>query len=114
MGWFYKTYLSSAASASGPRIDVTLANLGGLLPTIIITDELFPYQSDGEMLRDKMKEQGIEVTYNNYDGVTHEFFGMAAVVPEANQAQTFASGQLKNLLSNNNTKPINGSFFSLV
>jgi acetyl esterase len=29
-----------------------------------------------------------------YKGVTHEFFGAAAVVSEAKDAQTFAGGQL--------------------
>ena len=47
------------------------------------------------MLRDKMKEQGVDVTYQNYNGVTHEFFGMAAIVPEAKQAQALAADQLK-------------------
>jgi acetyl esterase len=30
-----------------------------------------------------------------YDGVTHEFFGMAAVVPQAKEAQAYAADQLK-------------------
>jgi len=36
--------------------------------------------------------------YQNYDGVTHEFFGMASIVPEAKQAQTLATLQLKKYL----------------
>ncbi len=68
-----------------PR-NLTRASLKGLPPTTIITDELDPLQSDGQMLRDKMKDQEVDVTYQNYDGVIHEFFGMAAIVPEAKQA----------------------------
>ncbi len=95
MAWFYKQFLPSMASASDPRIDLTKANLKGLPPSTIITAELDPLQSDGQLLRDKMKEQGVDVMYQNYDGVTHEFFGMAAIVPEAKQAQAVASNQLK-------------------
>ncbi|GAC1570448.1 MAG: hypothetical protein NVS3B8_17740 [Chitinophagaceae bacterium] len=95
MAWFYKMYLSSMASATDPRIDLTQANLKGLPPTTIITAEFDPLQSDGEMLRDKMKRQGVDVTYQNYDGVTHEFFGTAAIVPEAKKAQALAADQLK-------------------
>jgi acetyl esterase len=94
MVWFYKMYLPSMKSAADPRIDLTKANLHGLPPTTIITDELDPLQSDGKMLGDKMKSQGVDVTYQNYDGVTHEFFGMAAIVPEAKLAQALASRQL--------------------
>lgn len=95
MVWFYRMYLPSMKSTSDPRIDLTKANLKGLPPTTIITAELDPLQSDGQILRDKMKLQGVEVTYQNYDGVTHEFFGMAAIVPEAKLAQALASAQLK-------------------
>ena len=95
MVWFYRMYLPSMKMASDPRIDLTKANLKGLPPTTIITAELDPLQSDGQILRDKMKLQGVEVTYQNYNGVTHEFFGMAAIVPEAKLAQALASAQLK-------------------
>ncbi|MFI5195213.1 MAG: hypothetical protein ACHQD7_14200 [Chitinophagales bacterium] len=47
------------------------------------------------LFRDKMKAAGVDITYQNYDGVTHEFFGMAAVVPEAKQAQALEAAQLK-------------------
>ncbi len=98
MEWFYKQYLNSMSEANDPRICLTKANLKGLPPTTIITAELDPLQSDGQMLRDKMEYAGVKVTYQNYDGVTHEFFGMAAVVPEAREAQKFVSDQLKNAL----------------
>jgi acetyl esterase len=47
------------------------------------------------MLADKLKAAGVTVDTKNYDGVTHEFFGMAAVVPEAKEAQAYAADQLK-------------------
>ncbi|MEO5683622.1 MAG: alpha/beta hydrolase [Chitinophagaceae bacterium] len=94
MAWFYKNYLPSQSAVKDPRIDLTKADLKGLPPTTIITAQYDPLQSDGQMLRDKMKAEGIDVTYKDYDGVTHEFFGMAAIVPEAKQAQAFAAGQL--------------------
>ncbi|MDP4130400.1 MAG: alpha/beta hydrolase [Bacteroidota bacterium] len=96
MAWFFKMYLPSMASATDPGIDLIRANLKGLSPTTIIADELDPLQTDGRMLRDKMKEQGVAVTYYNYDGVTHAFLGTAAIVPEAKQAQALTANRLKN------------------
>jgi len=51
--------------------------------------------SEGKMLADNLKAAGVPVRYMNYEGVTHEFFGMGAVVPEAKQAEAFAAEGLK-------------------
>ena len=40
----------------------------------------------------------IETTQKTYDGVTHEFFGMGTVVPEAKEAMTLATTALSQAL----------------
>ncbi len=52
-------------------------------------------QTEGKLLADKLEEAGVKVDYKLYDGVTHEFFGMATVVPQAKDAQALASKNLK-------------------
>ena len=47
------------------------------------------------MLADNLKQAGNQVSYKNYDGVTHEFFGTDAVVSKAKDAQDFAASDLK-------------------
>lgn len=98
MEWFVKYALPSKASAKDPKVDLTKANLKLLPPTAIITAQYDPLLSDGEILRDKLKEAGVDVTYEMYEGVTHEFFGMAAIVPEAKDAQKMAVKHLKKYL----------------
>ncbi len=95
MLWFVKNYLKNMDQAMDPRINLVNANLKGLPPTTIITAEIDPLQSDGMALADKLKAAGVTVDSKNYDGVTHEFFGMGAIVPEAKDAQSYAVGQLK-------------------
>ncbi|MEO3407632.1 alpha/beta hydrolase [Mucilaginibacter sp. CAU 1740] len=95
MAWFVKNYLNNMAEAKDPRINLVAANLKGLPTTTIITDQYDPLHDDGTMLADKMKAAGVNVDTKNYDGVTHEFFGMGAVVPQAKEAETYAAGQLK-------------------
>jgi acetyl esterase/lipase len=95
MAWFTKNYVNTPAEAKDPRISLVLANLKGLPATTIITAGIDPLQSDGMMLEQKLKAAGVTVDSKNYEGVTHEFFGMGAVVPEAKDAQTYAVGQLK-------------------
>ncbi|RFZ83555.1 alpha/beta hydrolase [Mucilaginibacter terrenus] len=95
MMWFVKNYLNSMAEGKDTRINLVAANLKGLPPTTIITDEIDPLQSEGMMLADKLKAAGVKVDSKNWDGVTHEFFGMGALVPQAKEAETYAVDQLK-------------------
>jgi acetyl esterase/lipase len=98
MEWFVKNYLGDASKAADPRISLVKANLKGLPKTLIIGAEIDPLQSEGKLLADKLKDAGVEVDYKLYDGVTHEFFGMAAVVPQAKDAQDLAAKKLKSAL----------------
>jgi len=95
MQWFFKQY-APMSSLSDPRINLVKANLKGLPATTIITAELDPLHDDGQLLSDAMKASGVTVNYKNYDGVTHEFFGMAIIVPEAKDAEALAATDLKN------------------
>lgn len=95
MNWFVKNALSSPAQAGDPRISLVKANLSGMPPTLIICAEIDPLQTEGKLLSDKFKAANVSTDYKMYDGVTHEFFGMAAVVPEAKDAQALVVSKLK-------------------
>lgn len=94
--WFVDKYFNTPADGDSPLISLTdMANLSGLPPTTIIGAEIDPLQSEGMALRIKLESVGVPVRYELYRGVTHEFFGMYAVVPEAAQAQELAAVQLR-------------------
>ncbi|MXV16025.1 alpha/beta hydrolase [Hufsiella ginkgonis] len=95
MEWFTRHYLNSMTEAKDPRISLVMANLRNLPSTTIITAEIDPLNSDGMMLADKLKAAGVSVDSKNYTGVTHEFFGMPAIVPQAKDAQQYAADALK-------------------
>ncbi len=95
MEWFIKNALSSATQAADPRISIINANLSGSPKTLIIAAEIDPLQTEGKLLADKLKAANVETDYELYTGVTHEFFGMAAVVPQAKEAQQLAAMKLK-------------------
>lgn len=104
MQWFFDNYLGSKADGDSPMISLVDAELKGMPPTTIIAAEIDPLQSEGEMLADKLEDADIPVTYKEYDGVTHEFFGMATVIPEAKKAQALAAEELKKALNKNISK----------
>jgi len=99
IGWFVDKLISSPVDKSDTRLDLVHANLAGLPPVTIINAEIDPLRSDGEMLEAALKTADVKVTRKVYSGVTHEFFGMAAVVSEAKAAQEYAGKHLKSALS---------------
>jgi acetyl esterase len=96
MEWFVKQTFRAAADTADPRIALAKRkDLIGLAPATIILAEIDPLRSDGEALAEALKAAGVEVSVQRYDGVTHEFFGMGAVVDKAKQAEQFAGAKLK-------------------
>lgn len=95
MGWFTRNYINSPADLTDPRINVLGGNLGGLPPVTIINAQIDPLRSDGEMLAQKIQSAGGQAMQQTYNGVTHEFFGMGAVVDKAMQAEQMAGDALK-------------------
>ncbi|GAC1423670.1 MAG: hypothetical protein NVS1B13_15520 [Flavisolibacter sp.] len=95
MKWFFKHYLNSPAQGKSPMIAIVNSNLKAMPPTTIIAAEFDPLRSEGETLAENLKKAGVPTTYKLYKGVTHEFFGMATLVPEAKAAQMMATDELK-------------------
>jgi acetyl esterase/lipase len=95
MEWFVKHVFNDKADLQDPRINLVEADLKGLPPATIITAEIDPLCSEGELLAERLKAQGVEVGHKTFDGVTHEFFGMGLVVKDAAAAQTMVAHELK-------------------
>ncbi|MBC8041654.1 MAG: alpha/beta hydrolase fold domain-containing protein, partial [Opitutaceae bacterium] len=71
------------------------ASLAGLPPTTVITAQIDPLRSEGEAFAKKLSAADVKVAYRNFEGVTHEFFGMGAVVPQAQEAMDVVVSALK-------------------
>ena len=95
MAWFLEHTVKGTNDLMDPRITLTQANLAGLPPVTIIAAEIDPLASEGEELASMLMKAGVSVERKAYSGVTHEFFGMAAVVADAKAAQDYAAGRLK-------------------
>ncbi len=95
MEWFFDNYVPDWSTSNDPLINLIDADLSGLPPTTIINAEIDPLENEGKVLAEKMKAAGIDVERKMYEGVTHEFFGMAAVLDQAVNAQKFAVDRLK-------------------
>jgi acetyl esterase/lipase len=93
--WFLDKLLRSEDDRLDSRLDLVHADLAGLPPVTIINARLDPLRSDGTMLADALRKAGVRVERKDYSGVTHEFFGMSAVIQKAADAQSYAGIRLR-------------------
>ncbi|MGX5654692.1 alpha/beta hydrolase fold domain-containing protein [Geodermatophilus nigrescens] len=80
--------------ATDARVDLlgwTQDQLAQMPPTLVITDERDVLRSQGQEFARKLEAAGVPTTHTYYAGVMHEFFGAAAVLDEAEQAQQEAA-----------------------
>jgi len=95
LAWFGKYYLADPTAATNPEVSPLLApDLSGLPSATVIAAEIDPLQSQGKRYADALTKAGVTADYHLYKGVTHEFFGMGAVVDKAKDAERTAAAAL--------------------
>jgi acetyl esterase/lipase len=101
MEWFVSHVFKSKDETADPRINlVGRTDLQGLPPATVITAQIDPLRSEGQTYAEKLKSAGVTVNLRNYDGVTHEFFGMARVLDTAKAAVDAANADLVKAFGN--------------
>ncbi len=95
MKWFVDKTMSKPGDANDWRLDLVHADLKGLPAVTMVNAQIDPLRSDGDMLAAALSKAGVKVEHKTYTAVTHEFFGMAAVVAKAQDAQQFAGERLR-------------------
>jgi acetyl esterase len=99
LAWFWGQYLGNGWKETREPlalpVHATAKQLRGLAPAFVITAALDPLRDEGQEYAKKLKAAGVRTDVKNYPGVTHEFFGMAAVVDTAKHAQSDAGAALR-------------------
>lgn len=96
LGWFYRYYLRNKGDSANPYASPLRAtSLKGLPAATVINADIDPLRDEGEAYKSRLAADGVAVTGTRYTGVTHEFFGMGAVVDVAKQAVAEAALNLK-------------------
>jgi acetyl esterase/lipase len=92
--WFVDKLVRSRDDLHDPRLQLIDARLQGLPPVTIINARIDPLRSDGAKLEEALLDAGVAVERRDFEGVTHEFFGCAAVLAKAREAQIYAGERL--------------------
>jgi acetyl esterase/lipase len=99
MAWFVEHVFAPIEDSADPRIDLSpRVDLQDLPPATLILAQIDPLRSEGLEYGAALLAAGVPVEMRIYDGVTHEFFGMGAVVPQAAEAMAFATARLRQAL----------------
>ncbi|RZI96928.1 MAG: alpha/beta hydrolase [Variovorax sp.] len=98
--WFVDHLVRSEDDLKDTRLQLIDADLAGLPPVSIVNARLDPLRSDGAKLEDALRDANVPVERREYEGVAHEFFGAAAVLQKARDAQAFAGQRLREAFGN--------------
>jgi acetyl esterase len=85
MLWFHEQYGTPEDADDWRRSPIRAQDLSGLPPALIITAEFDPLRDEGEAYGEALRAAGNTVTVKRYDGMTHVFFQLGAMLEEAGQ-----------------------------
>ena len=91
-----RTYLSTPDVALEPYASPLRATSHeGLPPAVILTAEYDPLRDEGEAYGEALRSAGNSVTIKRYDGMTHVFFQLGAMLEEGRQAMAETAAALR-------------------
>lgn len=100
MKWFWDAYLpdvSKRSEITASPLQATIADLQGLPPALVITDENDVLRDEGEAYAHKLMQAGVDVTAVRYLGSIHDFVMLNALsnTPAARAAIDQANTMLR-------------------
>ena len=93
MDWFWNHY--GAADRQPLACPLRAPSLRGLPPALVFTAEFDPLRDEGEAYAARLREDGVPVRLERYDGMIHGFFGMTALLEPARRAVDDAAATLR-------------------
>jgi acetyl esterase len=96
MVWFWGHYLNSDKDKTNPyACPAEAGNLRGLPPALVVTAGFDPLRDEGETYAARLQDAGVKTECIRYEGVTHGFVLMAAVLDEARKSIADMGAALK-------------------
>lgn len=96
MQWFRKQYLNHTDELKHPYFSPILySDFKNLPPAFIATAQYDPLRDVGKAYADKLQENGVKVTYKNFETLIHGFANFHAIVPDAEKALEECAKQLR-------------------
>jgi acetyl esterase len=86
MRWFLRHYIANPADATDPRVcPLRTPDLSGLPPAFVVTAEYDVLRDEGERYAERLREDGVDVTFARADGLHHGFIRLFGILDEPAQ-----------------------------
>jgi acetyl esterase len=86
MRWFMRHYIADPADATDPRVcPLRMPNLRGLPPAFVVTAEYDVLRDEGERYVERLREDGVDVTFERAAGLHHGFIRLFGILEEPGQ-----------------------------
>ena len=100
MHWFWNHYCPDVATRNEPTASpLRAASLAGQPPAMVVTAEFDPLRDEGKAYADALAEAGVATTYLCADGLIHDFFATATLLPCSRPPFETACAALKDAFS---------------
>ncbi len=95
--WFANHYIADADRDDWRASPARAKTLSGLPPAYVLTAGADPLRDEGDEYAERLKQDGVAVTYRHFPGQFHGFFTMGKLLQQANLAASEISLWLKAL-----------------
>jgi acetyl esterase len=86
MRWFMRHYIADPADATDTRVcPVRMPTLRRLPPTFVVTAEYDVLRDEGERYVERLREDGVDVTFDRAAGLHHGFIRLFGILEEPAQ-----------------------------
>jgi acetyl esterase len=83
MRWFLRHYIADPADATDPRVcPLRMPTLRGAPPAFVLTAEYDVLRDEGERYVDRLREDGVDVTFERAEGVHHGFIRLFGILEQ--------------------------------
>ncbi len=91
LAWFGEQYASTPCDVTDPRLALDTADLSGLPPTLVLTNECDPLRDEAELLVDRMRGAGVAASAQRFDGLAHGVFWASRAVARCDEQRRAAA-----------------------
>ncbi len=85
--WARSLYVPKGVDYQDPNLSPLFSKeLATAPPALVLTAEYDPLRDEAELYAKKLMEAGTQVSSHRFEGMTHGFFGLGAILEPANQA----------------------------
>ena len=100
LNWFYEHYQCDVSDRCDPRFSPLLTNVPpNVAPALLLLAECDPLYDEGMAYADHLQASGVSVELRVYEGMTHDFIRMGAIVDEAQEAQQLIAERLRQVFA---------------